>query len=95
MSTSLSKRSRESRNQINKTCGCRPLQFKVEHLPGRVVILGAPQFVAPGNRLVETSVLVEMDPTRLSGATTHLEIGVYAGGRRVETVKTSFVGPRR
>ena len=80
---------------INKTGGELPMEFKVENLPGRVVILGAPQFVAPGNRLVETSVLVEMDPTRLSGATTHLEIGVYAGGRRVETVKTSFVGPRR
>ena len=79
---------------INKTSGELPLEFRVENRPGRVVVLGAPVFKAPGNRLVETSVLVEMDPKQLSGATTHLEIGVYAGGRRVETVKTAFVGPR-
>jgi len=79
---------------INKTRGELPIEFRVENRPGRVVVLGAPQFLASGNRLAETSVLVEMDPKDLLGATTPLHIGIYAGGRRIHTVKTAFVGPR-
>ena len=79
---------------INKTHRDLPVEFRVENLPARVVVPGAPQLIAPGDRLVQTSVLVELDPGLLPGPNTPLRIGVYAGGRHIETIKTSFVGPR-
>ena len=78
---------------INKTRGDLPVEFRVENHPARVVVLGAPHFVAPGNKLASTSVLVEMEPGKLTGSSTPLQIGVYSGDRRIETVKTAFIGP--
>ena len=44
---------------------------------------------------VEASVLVHVDPAKLSASTTPLTVGVYSGGKRIDTLKTVFVGPRK
>ena len=79
---------------INKTHGALPVQFRLDGIGGKVVVLGAKEFIVPGDQLAETSVLVELDPGQLASSTTQLAIGVYAGGKRIETVKTAFIGPR-
>jgi cytochrome c oxidase accessory protein FixG len=79
---------------INKTHRDLPVQFRLDGLEGKVVVLGAQQFIVPGDKLAETSVLVELDPKHLTNSATKLAIGVYADGQRIETVKTAFIGPR-
>jgi hypothetical protein len=56
--------------------------------------MGEKNLVVPAGKLVETSVLIQLGTEVLTGNTTKLKVGVYSGGKRVQTVKTVFVGPR-
>jgi len=47
-----------------------------------------------GEQLAETSILIELPPNLLQQGQMKLEVGVYSQGRRVQTVHTTFVGPR-
>jgi hypothetical protein len=51
-----------------------------------------PVAVAP-QQIVQTAAIAQLPGDALAGATTPLVIGVYAGDRRVSTVKTGFIGP--
>lgn len=80
---------------INKSARDLPLELKLENLPGTVRLMGAVPFVIPREGQAQTSVLIELDPTVLTSGSTRLKLGIYAGGRRLETVTTGFVGPRK
>lgn len=79
---------------INKTSRPMPIELKLENLTGNVRIMGAAPLIAPKEALASTSVLIELVPDQLAGASTRLEIGVYSEGKHIETVKTVFAGPR-
>ncbi len=79
---------------VNKTGHNLPIQFRLEGLEGRVSVMGATEFVVPKEQVRQASVLIELQPQTLKGHTTPLKVGVYSGERRIETVKTAFVGPR-
>ena len=79
---------------VNKTARDIPVELKLENLKGDLRIMGGGELVVPKAQLAQTSVLIEMQPALLRGASTKLEIGVYSKGKRLETVKTAFVGPR-
>jgi cytochrome c oxidase accessory protein FixG len=78
---------------VNKTSRALPVELRLENMPGSIQVLGR-ELTVPGEQLIEASVLVKLDPARLTGGNTRLIVGVYSGARRLETVKTSFVGPR-
>jgi len=48
----------------------------------------------PPQKLLENSLLVELDPAAMKSGTTPLVIGVYAEGKKLQTLKTAFIGPR-
>ncbi len=77
---------------MNKTSRDIPVILKLEDQEGTIRIMGGDPVVKAGN-LAESSVLVELEPTELDGTKTRLEIGVYSGEEKLETVKTIFVGP--
>jgi cytochrome c oxidase accessory protein FixG len=80
---------------INKSNHDVPVQLRLENLEGRVQIMGRADFVVPAAQLAETPVLIELPRERLQGSSTRLVVGIYsADGRRLQTVKTGFVGPR-
>jgi len=79
---------------VNKTMRNLPVQLKLENIPGQLEIMGERNLVVPAGKLAETSVLIELNATNLTGGATKLTVGVYTGGKRVQTVKTVFVGPR-
>ena len=79
---------------VNKTGKDLPLKFRLDDIDGQVSIMGAAEFVVPQQQLRQASVLIGLQPSQLKGPNTPLTIGVYSGDRRIETVKTSFVGPR-
>jgi polyferredoxin len=79
---------------INKSSHDLPLQLKLENVSGTVRLMGVGAFIVPKANLAQTSVLIELDPAVLTGASTKLRLGVYSGDRRLETVATVFAGPR-
>jgi cytochrome c oxidase accessory protein FixG len=78
---------------INKTSRNLPVELKLENIPGKLTVMGG-DLVALKEQLGSTSVLVELSPKNLAGHNTKLRIGVYANGKRVQTLNTVFVGPR-
>lgn len=80
---------------VNKTMRDLPVELKLENVNGELSVMGDKHLVVPAGRLAQTSILVGLDVTNLTGATTKLRVGVYTGGKRVQTVKTVFIGPRK
>ena len=79
---------------VNKCDRDMPIEFRLENIVGKVSVMGSHGLVAPKEKLAEASVMIELAPSVLSGAGTRLVIGVYSDGRRIETIKTVFAGPR-
>jgi cytochrome c oxidase accessory protein FixG len=79
---------------INKAHHDIPVELRLENVPGSVRLMGAATPVAPKGGYLQTSALVELEPSALKGSSTRLTVGVYSGGKRLETVKTVFAGPR-
>jgi len=80
---------------INKTSRDLPVELKLENVPGTVRLMGAGLFIVPKANLAQTSVLIELDSAALAGPNTKLKLGIYSNGQRLETVSTSFAGPRK
>jgi cytochrome c oxidase accessory protein FixG len=78
---------------LNKTRHQIPIQLKLENPQGGLRVMGQ-EVVLPPEKLGETSVLIELDKKQILPGKTPLAVGVYSGSRRLETLKTSFIGPR-
>ncbi|MCC6823403.1 MAG: 4Fe-4S dicluster domain-containing protein, partial [Verrucomicrobia subdivision 3 bacterium] len=80
---------------VNKTMRDLPVELKLEGPVGQLEVMGNKNLVVPAGKLAETSVLIQLTPATLTGATTKLRVGVYSNGKLMQTVKTVFVGPRK
>jgi cytochrome c oxidase accessory protein FixG len=78
---------------VNKTPRAVPIQLKLENLAGDLQVMGKQIVVAP-EKLAEASVLIELDKKQMLPGKTPVVVGVYSNGRRLETLKTAFIGPR-
>ena len=78
---------------VNKTSRPMPIDLKLENIAGDLQVMGGDIVVPPAQR-AETSVLIELAPANMKSGVTPLVIGVYSNGRRLETLNTSFIGPR-
>ncbi|MBL9129376.1 MAG: cytochrome c oxidase accessory protein CcoG [Verrucomicrobiales bacterium] len=79
---------------VNKTHHDIPVTLRLLDAPGELRVMGQQNLVIPAERLHETSVLIEMDPADLGGGNRNLQVGVFSGDRRIETLETVFIGPR-
>lgn len=80
---------------VNKTMRELPVELRLEGTPGTLEVMGKKDLIVPPGQLIETSVLIELNSDALTGYTTRLKVGVYSEGKRMQTVKTVFVGPRK
>jgi cytochrome c oxidase accessory protein FixG len=78
---------------VNKTSRQIPVQLKLESPAGKLQVMGG-ELVLPPQQLSDTPVLIELEPRSLKSGSTPVTVGVYSKGRRIETLKTSFIGPR-
>ena len=78
---------------VNKTSRELPVELRLENLPGHVLVMGG-KLVVPPQKLLENSVLLELDPGAMRSGTTPIVIGVYSGGKKIQTINTAFIGPR-
>lgn len=79
---------------VNKSRREMPLQLKLEGAGGELKLMGSEQFIVPKENLAQTSVLILLDRGALTGAKTKIKVGVYIGGKRIDTLNTAFIGPR-
>jgi cytochrome c oxidase accessory protein FixG len=79
---------------VNKTAREIPLEFKLENARGEVNLMGDSDFHVAKDSLAQTSLLIVLDRDEIIAPSIKLKIGVYANGRRIETVNTVFAGPR-
>ena len=79
---------------INKTMRDLSVELKLENVPGVIEIMGDKNLrVAPG-KLTETAILIQLAPATLAHGNARLTLGVYSSGKKIQTVKTDFIGPR-
>jgi cytochrome c oxidase accessory protein FixG len=80
---------------VNKTMRELPVELRLLNGSGTLEVMGNRELRVPPGQLLETSVLIKLDPDALTGANTKLRVGVFSGGKQMQTVKTAFVGPRK
>jgi len=78
---------------VNKTSREMPVELRLESPAGSLQVMGG-RLVVPPQKLLENSVLVEVDPAAMRPGTTPLVLGVYSDGKKLQTLKTAFIGPR-
>jgi cytochrome c oxidase accessory protein FixG len=78
---------------VNKTTRPMPVALRLESPPGELRVMGG-DIVVPPAQLAENAVLVELDRAVMRSGSTPLLVGVYSQGRKLQTVKTAFIGPR-
>jgi cytochrome c oxidase accessory protein FixG len=79
---------------VNKSRRDVPVTFRLEGAPGKLQVMGAGQFTVPRENLAQTSILILLDRSVLDHGKAKIKVGVYAGDKRIDTIKTSFIGPR-
>jgi len=78
---------------VNKTSRELPVELRLENPAGSLEVMGG-KLVVPSQKLLENSVLIELDTAAMKSGTTPLVIGIYSGGKKIQTLKTAFIGPR-
>ena len=79
---------------VNKTSRDLPVELRLESPAGSIEVMGQGGTVAVAQKLMQNSILVELDASALQSGTTPVVIGVYSAGKKLQTLKTAFVGPR-
>lgn len=77
---------------VNKTFENRDVEVKLLNREGEVKILGEKKSV-PGQEASLTKMFVLLDKNSITTMNTPLIFGVYAGGKEINRITTSFLGP--
>lgn len=78
---------------VNKTFNPLPIRFEVDEPDdGDIRMVGGP-VILPGQSVVEAAFFVDLPRDEVSRVKTAIEIEVYAGGEKRQTVQTTFLGP--
>jgi cytochrome c oxidase accessory protein FixG len=78
----------------NKTHHQKPIELKLDNLSGKLTVLGG-ELDLPAEKQTEASVLIELAPEKLASGSTPIVVAVYCAGKKVDKIKTIFVGPRK
>ena len=78
----------------NKTHYEKPVELRLENIEGSLTILGG-QLILPAEKQTSASVLIEISAGKLSSSTAPVVVGVYSAGKRIDRIKTTFIGPRK
>lgn len=79
-------------NMVNKTHREVKLEMKVEGLPGRINIVGHTGLVTPAEGQAETTFFLILPKSSIKKRDSDVKIGIYKDGKRIRTLKTSFLG---
>lgn len=77
---------------INKTHKPVPVQLKLESGSGTIKMIGK-DVVVDRESKAETEFFIILPKGEIKGRKTILQVGVYSGDKKLETIKTTFLGP--
>ena len=79
---------------VNKTSREMPVELRLENPRGDLRVMGEGSLAVAPQKTFEDSVLIELDKSVMISGTTPLVLGVYSNGKKLQTLKTAFIGPR-
>jgi len=79
---------------INKTNRDLPVDLRLQSPAGMLTVMGSGLILVPAQKLSESSVLIELDPQAMLSGTTPVVVGAYVNDKKIQTLKTAFIGPR-
>jgi len=77
---------------VNKTRKDIPVSLKLENMDGEIEVISK-QLIVPGESYFQTPFFVKIDRILITKRKTPIVLGVYEGDKKIETVKTTFLGP--
>lgn len=78
---------------INKTNKDFPVELKLENAKGEIKLVGKPNIILQKEKVFTETFFIILDKKDLVERSTKLKIGVYKDGKKIQTVKTNFLGP--
>jgi cytochrome c oxidase accessory protein FixG len=78
---------------VNKTRFELPITLKIESDSGEIKMVGNDKILVDKGNIASSEFFIILDRNQIKKSKTKLEIGVYSGGKKIETVSTSFMGP--
>lgn len=79
---------------VNKTTEDFPVQLKLENIKGEIRLVGDQRNLEAKNQAIsEGEFFVITEQSEVKQRKTKIKIGVYSGDKKIETVKTTFMGP--
>lgn len=78
---------------VNKTHNLLPVILKLESLKGEIKMVGKDTLYVEKENITSGEFFAIIDRQVLKNRKTELEIGVYTEGKKIESVKTNFLGP--
>lgn len=79
---------------VNKTSRALPVELRLEQPAGEVKVLGQGHLAVAPQKTFEDSILIELDKTVMKPGATPLMLGVYSNDKKIQTIKSAFIGPR-
>jgi polyferredoxin len=76
---------------INKTFDPMTVSIRLKNIEGEIKLIGHDLHVAP-QEIAEGKIMVILDEDKIKNINTPIELEISAGGKVIETVKTSFLG---
>jgi IG-like fold at C-terminal of FixG, putative oxidoreductase len=78
---------------VNKTVTAIPLSLKLESMPGQLQIIGNHAIDVKAEGQGSGSFFVILPSKLLTNRKTEIRIGLYDGNKKVDELKTNFLGP--
>lgn len=77
---------------INKTRKLIPVQLKLENMQGEISMIGK-DIVLQGESIADSEFFVKVPKEKITKHQTKIQIGIYSNGKKIQVVKTGFMGP--
>ena len=77
---------------INKTRDTFPVEFRLVKPSGSVKMIGKTPYTKASD-ITKGAMFVEIDRKKLTGRKTRIAVDVYSNGKKIDRVKTNFLGP--
>jgi hypothetical protein len=78
---------------INKTRDSVPFVLKLEGIAGDIRMINAHKMVLEAESLSDVSFFVDIPRKAIKARSTVIHVGVYSNGKKIQTVKSKFLGP--
>ncbi|MBK8956748.1 MAG: cytochrome c oxidase accessory protein CcoG [Saprospiraceae bacterium] len=78
---------------LNKTNSEQQLEFRLENMEGEIRSIGNKDQILKPESVNEWEFFIVLDRNKVTSRKTELELGVYKGQKRIQKIKTNFLGP--